>query len=192
LADSILVDVLRSSPACLLDRTSFWTECDRRSMNSNTFSLYLTYSPVIVHLGTDIWSLRGVRVDPTAVEALLAANALRKKEKRVLDHGWTAGGQLWVAMRVPATTSGVVFSIPGAIRRYVSGRQFLARDDDGIVHGTVRINDEGASYGFGSFLRQRGGDEGDILIAEFNLEANGGALLRLGNDELLEEMSPET
>ena len=47
------------------------------------------------------------------------------------------------------------------------------------------------SYGFGPFLRQRGGDEGDILIAEFDLETNG-ALLRLGNDELLEEMSPET
>ena len=191
LNDSILVDVLRSSPACLLDRTSLWTECARRSMNSNTFSLYLTYSPVIVHLGTDIWSLRGVRVDPTAVQALRAANALRQKEKRVLDHGWTAGGQLWVATRVPATPSGMVFSIPGAIRRYVSGRQFVARDDDGISHGTVRINDEGVSHGFGPFLRQRGGDEGDILIAEFDLESNG-ALLRLGNDELLEEMSPET
>ncbi len=144
-----------------------------------------------MHLGTEIWSLRGVRVDPTAVQALRAANALRQKEKRVLDHGWTAGGQLWVATRVPATPSGMVFSIPGAIRRYVSGRQFLARDDDGISHGTVRINDEGVSHGFGPFLRQRCGDEGDILIAEFDLESNG-ALLRLGNYELLEEMSPET
>lgn len=54
---------------------------------------------------------------------------------------------------------------------------------------SVRINDEGASYGFGSFLRQRGADEGDILIAEFDL--NGGtALLRLGDDELLDEISP--
>jgi hypothetical protein len=33
-------------------------------------------------------------------------------------------------------------------------------------------------------------DEGDILIAEFDL-AGGVALLRLRDDEILEEMSPE-
>jgi hypothetical protein len=102
LNDSILVDVLRSSPACLLDRTSLWTECARRSMNNNTFSLYLTYSPVIVHLGTDIWSLRGVRVDPTAVEALRGGNDLRQKEKSVLDNGWSASGKCRIFESVPS------------------------------------------------------------------------------------------
>jgi hypothetical protein len=192
LNDAILVDVLRSFPTCVLDRASLWSECERRSMNVNTFSLYLTYSPVIVHLGTDIWTLRGVRVDPTAVEALRQANALRQKEKRVLDHGWTADGQLWVATRLPSAHSGsFVFGMPGAIKRYLAGRQFVAKDDDGIDHGSVRINDEGSSYGFGPFLRQRGADEGDILIAEFDLNGRI-ALLRLGDDELLEEISPET
>jgi hypothetical protein len=38
--------------------------------------------------------------------------------------------------------------------------------------------------------QQRGADEGDILIAEFDLTKNV-ARLRLGDDELLEEMSPE-
>jgi hypothetical protein len=84
-----------------------------------------------------------------------------------------------------------VLGIPGAIRNYLVGRQFSVTDEDGILHGILRVNDEGTSYGFGSFLRQRGGDEGDILVAEFNLGA-GAALLRLGDDELLEEMSPET
>lgn len=192
LNDAILVDVLRSSPACVLDRASFWRECERRAMNVNTFSLYLTYSAVIVHLGTDIWTLRGVRVDPAAVEAVLQANALRQKEKRVLDHGWTADGQLWVATRLPSTLSGsFAFGMPGAIKRYLAGRRFAAKDDDGIEHGSVRINDEGSSSGFGAFLRQRGADEGDILITEFDLKA-GTALLRLGDDELLEEISPET
>ena len=192
LNDSILVDVLRSTPACVLDRASLWKECARRSMNVNTFGLYLTYSPVIVHLGTDIWSLRGVRIDPAAVEALRAANALRQKEKRVLDHGWTADGQLWMAARLPAAHVGnPVLGIPGPIKRYLAGRQFTVSDDDGIPHGAVRVNNEGTSYGFGPFLRQRGGDEGDILIAEFDLQKST-ALLRLGNDEVLEEMSPES
>lgn len=192
LNDAILVDVLRSSPACVLDRASLAAECGRRSMNANTFSLYLTYSPVILHLGTDIWSLRGVRVDPAAVEAVRAANALREREKRVLDHGWTPDGKLWVAARLPAGLGGTfVLGIPGAIKNYLAGRQFSAVDEDGVSHGSVRVNDAGTSYGFGSFLRQRGADEGDILITEFDLCA-GVAVLHLGDDELLEEMSPET
>jgi hypothetical protein len=192
LNDSILVDVLRSSPACVLDRASLATECLRRSMNVNTFNLYLSYSPVVLHLGTDVWSLRGVRVDPAAVEAVREANALRRKEKRVLDHGWTPDGRLWLAARIPPApdAANLVVSVPGAIRHYLSRRQFDARDEDSISHGLLRVNDEGASYGFTPFLRQRGADEGDILIAEFDLTKNT-ALLRLGDDELLEEMSPE-
>ena len=191
LNEAILVDVLRSSPACVLDRASLAGECDRRSMNNNTFSIYLSYSPVIVHLGTDIWSLRGVRVDPAAVESVRAANALREREKRVLDHGWTTDGQLWMAARLPAAHSSLVLGIPGAIRNYLAGRHFSVTDEDGVSLGTVRITDDGASYGFGPYLRQRGADEGDILVAEFDL-GGGGAVLRLGDDELLEEMSPET
>jgi hypothetical protein len=192
LNDAIMVDALRSSPACVLDRASFWNECARRSMNINTFNLYLTYSPVIVHLGTDVWSLRGVRVDPAAVEAVRVANALRQKERRVLDHGWTPDGELWVATRLPARQpASFVFGVPGAIKRYLAGRQFIAKDEDEIAYGTIRVNHEGTSSGFGRFLRQRGADEGDILIAEFDLGGDV-ALLRLGNDELLEEMSPET
>ncbi len=192
LNDAILVDALRSSPACVLDRASLAAECIRRSMNVNTFNIYLTYSPVILHLGTDVWSLRGVRVDPAAVEAVQKANAVRQKEKRVLDHSWTPGGQLWLAARIPPAhdAANLVVNVPGAIRHYLSGRQFDATDEDGVSHGLVRVNDEGASYGFGPFLRQRGADAGDILIAEFDLAKNV-ALLRLGDDELLDEMSPE-
>jgi hypothetical protein len=191
LNDAILVDVLRSSPTSVLDRASFAAECERRSMNMNTFSIYLTYSPVIVHLGTDIWSLRGIRVDPVAVEALRSANALREREKRILDHGWTPQGQLWVATRIPGPhVANVAVGIPSAIKQYLAGRQFSALDEDGVSHGTIRINSDGGSSGFGPFLRQRGADEGDILIAEFDL-SGGAALLRLGDDEVLETMSPE-
>ena len=85
----------------------------------------------------------------------------------------------------------MIVTIPGAIRHYVAGREFEARDDDRIVHGYIRVNDEGGSWGFGRFLRQRGADQGDILVIEFDLPKNI-AVLRLGDDEVLEELSPET
>jgi hypothetical protein len=193
LNDAILVDVLRSSPACVMDRAILAAECARRSMNMNTFNIYLSYSPVIARLGTDVWTLRGVRVDPAAIEAVRQANALRVHEKRVLDHGWTSDGRLWLGARIPAAheAAAMKVSMPGAIRHYVAGREFAATDEDGIALGSIRVNEEGNSWGFSRFLRQRGADEGDILVVEFNLAENV-AVLRLGDDELLEEISPET
>jgi hypothetical protein len=145
LNDAILVDVLRSAPTCVFDRASFWAECERRSMNVNTFSLYSTYSPVIVHLGTDLWSLRGVQGDPVAVEAVRHANALRTRERRVLDHGWMSDGRLWFAARLPNASGGFVFGIPGGIKRFVAGRQFAIKDEDGVDYGGIRVNEEGAT-----------------------------------------------
>ena len=55
--------------------------------------------------------------------------------------------------------------------------------------GTVRINQDGMSYGYRSFLKRRGADEGDILVAEFDL-AEGTARLLLADDELLERWDP--
>jgi hypothetical protein len=187
--EAILVDVLRSAPACVLDRTSFANEAVKRLMNLNTFGVYSTYSPVILHVETDIWSLRGVKVDPAAVQAVREANAQRPREKRLIDHGWTQDGGLWFASRLPENPASLVVGVPGSIKRYVSGRQFEARDDDDLPQGTIRVNDDGNSYGFGPYLRRRGADAGDILIVEFDL-ADGHAVLRLGDDEVLDEMSP--
>lgn len=191
LNERILVDALRSTPACVLERASFWKECTRRHMNENTFSIYLSYSPVIVHYGVDIWSLRGVHVDPAAIEAVRSANALRPKEKRVLDHGWSPEGHLWLAARLPARHAGFVLGVPSAIRQYIVGREFPAKDENGQRFGNIRISHEGASYGFGSFLRQRGADQDDLLLIEFDL-VNCDATLRLGDEEILDVISPET
>jgi hypothetical protein len=187
--EQVLVDVLRSSPACVLDRSSFGRECVERGVNQNTFSQYLSCSAVIAHLGTDIWSLRGVRVDPAAVEAVRIANAARPCEKRVIDHGWTPRGTLWVTARLPKGFASLVLGIPGAIRRFLAGAEFPATDEKGAPSGTVKVLEDGASYGYGPFLRRRGADEDDILMTEFDL-AQRVAVLRLVDDEMLEEWNP--
>lgn len=190
--ERILLDTLRSSPACLLDYGSFGRACADAGMNPNTFTQYLSSSPIIAHLGTDIWSLRGVRVDAASVEALRQANAARPREKRIIDHGWTEGGDLWFAARLPELKSGPVLSVPSAIRRFVAGREFPATDDSGMSAGIVRINEEGtASYGYSAFLARYGADQDDVLLVIFKL-TEGAATLRLIGDEELEDLSPGT
>jgi hypothetical protein len=189
--ERVLFDVIRSSPASLLDRSSLARSCADLGMNPNTFSQYLSGSPVIAHLGTDMWGLRGMRVDPAAVDALREANAARPAEKRIIDHGWTESGNLWLAARLPEDPSRFVLGIPLAIRRFVAGRDFSATDQNGLMAGTVRVNPEGTSYGYGPFLARRGADADDILLISFHL-THRSATLQLVDDEELEAMSPGT
>jgi len=187
--ERVLLEVLRSSPACLLDRNSLSRSCSELGMNPNTFSQYLSSSPVICHVGTDMWSLRGTRLDPAAVEALREANAARPYEKRIIDHGWSEDGHLWLAARLPELPSHFVLFIPSAIRRFVIGREFPATDENGLASGTVRVNAEGNSYGYGPFLIRRGADKDDILLISFRI-TEGVSTLQLIDDEELEAISP--
>jgi hypothetical protein len=184
--EQILVEVLRSSPTGVLDRSSFQEACETRGMNANTFSVYSTYSPVLEHLGTDIWALRGVQVDPTAVNALRHANAAKPHERVVADYGWNDEGALWVAARVPRRHNSLVIGFPSSIAHYVAERRFSARADDGSAAGTIAVNEDGTSWGYGPFLARRGADEGDVLLIAFDLAAEE-VVLKLGDLQLLED-----
>jgi hypothetical protein len=189
--EASFVEILRASPACVLDRSTLAKACTRKGVNQNTFSLFLTYSAVIEHLGTDLWSLRGVRVDPAAVEAVRVANAVRPKERRILDHGWDEAGRLWLAIRIPAEYSSLVCGVPSVLRHLVAGRQFTATDETGTPFGSVRIQDDGVSLGYGSFLKTKGADEDDILLASFDL-VRSTVILQLTDDEgLADGVAPE-
>jgi hypothetical protein len=65
-----MVDVLRSSPTGLLDRASFERSCIERGVTRETFSVFASYSSVIAYVSTDVWTLRGLKIDAAAVEAL--------------------------------------------------------------------------------------------------------------------------
>jgi Sigma-70, region 4 len=184
--EQIFVEVLRSSPTGVLDRASLEDACEARGMNANTFSVYSTYSPVLEHLGTDVWALRGVQVNPAAVNALRQANALKPRERLVADYGWNDEGALWVAVRVPRRYGSFVIGLPSPIAHYVAERRFAARADDGSAAGTIAVNEVGTSWGYGPFLARRGADEGDVLLIAFDLAA-GEVVLRLGDLHLVED-----
>jgi hypothetical protein len=188
-AEGIMVEILRSSPTSVMDRRTLWRRCTERGINSATFESYLSFAPSIERIHTEIYSPRGIKLESAAVEALRREKSLPRREKRVLDSGWTPKGGLWVGTRIPETWSSLVLGIPSEFRRYLADRTFDAVDLRGHPYGRVSVNDAGSSWGYNSFLRRRGADEGDVLIAEFDL-VNGTATLRLGGYDLLESFSP--
>lgn len=185
--EQALVDALRTVSSGVVDRRTLVRECLSRGINENTLSAYTSYSSILEHIGTDLWQLRGVRVDPAAVEAVREQNALRPRETRTQDFGWSSEGKLWVAWTLPAIAGSPVFGIPGAIKRYLSNQSFAARpkDVDRSV-GRISINDAGSSYGYQPFLRYIGADEGDSLLAEFDL-GQSQVVLSINDDRMLED-----
>lgn len=184
--DQIMLEVLRSTPAGILDRQSFASACIERGVKPNTFSAFLGFSPIIEHVDTGIWGLRGIHIDPIEVERLREALAMRPREHRVVDFGWTDTGNLWLAMRLPRlTVASYTHGIPVTILPYVAGRQFRALTRDSREVGTVVVDERGSSWGYGPFLAREGADEDDILYTEFNL-VRGTVMLELEPEDFLE------
>ena len=189
-ADRIMVEVLRGSPAGVLDRKSFGEGCIARGMNENTFSVYTTYSCVLEHVGLDIWKLRGVATDPSAIEAVRLANQLKPRERRLLEYGWNEEGKLWLAARAPRLNrNSMVIGCPGPIQRYLEGQEFACfAKETGHRCGTIAVNERGSSYGYGVFIRRYGVDENDILLAEFDLATNT-VRLSVDSEAILEDVA---
>ena len=184
-----MVNVIRSVPAAVVDRATFLDGCEKRGINGNTFNVYTSYSPIIEHLGLDLWTLRGTQVDPAAVKVIQDMNALKPRQKRVLNHGWTDDGELWIAARLPSAKNFVV-GIPGSTKRFLAGQSFDAFTENGTPCGTIRNSDEATSWGYSPFLTRSGADEDDILLVRFNLPKKS-ARLSLADDEFLEIVSPD-
>jgi hypothetical protein len=72
----------------------------------------------------------------------------------------------------------------------VAGREFVASDPRGIVHGNLSIVDGSRMTGINTYLRKLAADEEDIVLVSFDL-AQATATVSIIDDETLEEMNPE-
>lgn len=164
--DRTLVEILLKSPGRVMDRAGFWRECSKAGINQNTFSVYVTYSPYIEHLGLNVWGVRGVAADPVAVHALQEGKPPRRRD--VVTFSWTPEGALRLQISIDRT-SGFVVGIPAAVRRYLADRAWTYYDAGERPLGTINLNSDGNSWGYGPFLSRNGAEPGDILTVDFHL-----------------------
>lgn len=179
------VDVLREVPTGLLDRTELEEAVIGRGVNPSTFSVFTTYSPILDHPALNAWCLRGHVTDPAHLEALRAAAASRPRRRRTLAYGWDEEGHLKLTVEI-GSVNGPVVGIPSDISRYVAGRKFDAKTLEGMPAGTIVVNEQGSSWGYGPFLRRRGAEVGDAMTLSFDLVTQD-VRLSLGDDSALDE-----
>jgi len=187
-AECAFVEALRASPTGLLDRVELERAVTERGINANTFSVFTTYSPILDHPAINVWCLRGQAIDPAKIEALRAVAASRGRRQRTLEYGWDGDGRLQLTADLANVNSAVVY-IPASISRYVAGRRFEARTQEGTSAGVIVVDESsGASWGYGPFLRRRGAESGDALTIRFDL-VGGIATLSLDDETALMEES---
>ncbi len=171
--NAIFIDVIRSSSSGVVDRRSLAEKCLVRGMNINTFNVYTTYSPILEHVGVNIWKIRGTLVAPSAVEAIRSANNLKSRQKRILDYGWCPDGKLWIAVKAPEIYQSLVFAAPSTIAQYLRAHRFKCLSkSDGRECSSVAFDEKGMSWGYHIFAQRYGLDAGDVLLAEFDIAAS--------------------
>ncbi len=186
LTEQVFVEVLRTTPTCMLDRQSFIKECGERGVNLNTVNAMLTFSPIIQRVDTGIWGLRGVHVDPVTVTMMRESLGARTRERRTYDYGWAPNGNLWIAARLPSILASYTLYIPSVIGPFLYKRRFPVQSEDGSTEGIIVVDDRGMSWGYGPFLSRHGADENDILLVEFDL-VHERVILKLETEEFLDE-----
>ena len=95
-----------------------------------------------------------------------------------------------MAIRLPDLTVPPVPYLPSATHRFLAGKDFEA-SSGGLPRGRIRVYDTGQSTGYHEFLKRSGAEEGDIMVADFDLILSR-VSLRLEADDLLDDTAYES
>lgn len=154
---------------------------NERGLNRSSFYVYLGYSPIIARYAPGVYGLRGARVSAGEVNALIPPRA---KTQRLVDHGWTSDGRVWIAYKMSeaALTAGVL-SVPAALQEFVAGSYLLFSEQERPV-GTLVIKGS-HMWGVSPFYRRWGVEEGDFVVVTIDINASRATILSGGEEMLL-------
>jgi len=152
-----------------------------RGVNRSSFYVYLGYSPIIARYAPGVYGLRGARVTAAEVNALIPP---RVRQQRLVDHGWTADGRVWIAYKMSATAvQAGVLSVPAALEEFLSGSYLLSSDDDRPI-GTLVVKGN-HMWGVGPFYRRWGVEEGDHVVVTVDINQRRATVVAGGEEALL-------
>lgn len=152
-----------------------------KGVNRSSFYVYLGYSPIIARYAPGVYGLRGARVTAGEVNSLIPP---RVRQQRLVDHGWTAKGHVWIGYKMSAAAvQAGVLSVPAAIEDFVSGSYLLSSDDDRPI-GTLVVKGN-HMWGVGPFYRRWGVEEGDHVVVTVDINHRRAKVVSGGEETLL-------
>jgi hypothetical protein len=164
-SEKALVDAFEKAGRAVVNRATFFESFQEAGLSMGTAATMLTYSPIIERVGRDQWCLVGRRGEL----GVLFPSPTPKRADRVVDSGWSRGGELFVRFRAPDAqfSPTLIISIPAATRSYVPEGSYSAETSDGIPVGTITVAEGGRTTGYGRFLRLAGTEGTDVVEVRF-------------------------
>lgn len=152
-----------------------------KGVNRSSFYVYLGYSPIIARYAPGVYGLRGAQITAGEVNALIPP---RVRQQRLVDHGWTSGGRVWIGYKMSAAAvQAGVLSVPAALEDFVRGSYLLSSDDDRPI-GTLVVKGN-HMWGVGPFYRRWGVEEGDHVVVTIDINERRATVLAGGEEALL-------
>jgi hypothetical protein len=149
-------------------------------INHSNYESLLKSSPEFARYAPGVYGIRGARVKPAQVKALVPP---RLQSQRLLDHRWDEDGRAWLGYKISTTMlRNGVLPLPASFRRRVIGSYSLT-SERGSVIGALVITDSQIQE-LGPFFRRWGIEAGDYVLINLDLE-RGVAMATAGGEEVL-------
>jgi hypothetical protein len=170
--EAIIVDVLKDSGG-IMGKQRLEDLCIARGLKRDTFSIHLTYSPVIARYAPAVYAVRGTQIPPGLAESMVET---RRKTRVLVDYGWLPDGRISVSYKLSegALSNGIV-SVPAGMKTYLQG-EFRLLQTDGQPVGQLSVKDTQA-WGLGPFFRRRGGEPGDFFQILFDTKQRNATVI---------------
>lgn len=163
-----IVEALLTSPSSLMSREEIMRICTKKGLNESSVSVYLTYSPIVQHVGQDAFKIIGKVTSASSLSAHQQSLAEKSKSKRLLLCDWDEGLIRFV-VRCPAFTANLVVGAPSSMKKLLVNKKFECYDQNSNKpSGNIGVNEEGAIYGMSTYCRIFGLEENDILVMKFD------------------------
>ena len=168
-----LVEGIRTSSSGLMSRNELLRTCILAGFNEMSVSVYMTYSPVIMHVGVGAHAIIGAKSSLGDLSAHLASQTDQAKAKlrtkRLLLCDWDKG-MIRIVVKCPEFTSNMVVGCPSSVKQFLINKKFLGvieKSDEGC--GIIGVSEDGSIYGMGPFCRIKNMEIDDIFVMKFGL-----------------------
>jgi hypothetical protein len=135
-------------------------------VNETSLSIYKTYSPLIWRPAQSYYSLIGSTIPLGLIEELQASAP--RGSKSFIESGWTSDGRLFLCYKINKGVwhSGLV-TVPSSVQSILQGGFKLTAFGQQTL-GQIEIR-EATIFSFRKLFRMFGAEEGDVLLAVFDV-----------------------